>query len=270
MKNVLVLMHDDPGQEARFQVALDVTRAIDGHLKCVDVAIIPRLVTQYDVVGGSALLLEEEEQAQRANRDTMQARLRHEDVPFDWLNVTGDLAYAIKDAAALCDLIVINRKIDTVPFPDMAGLAADLLVWGHLPVLAVPATARGLNPHGHALVAWDGSPDAEEALRVATPLLTRAAEVTLFHIDDGSIQIPLEEAAAYLSRHAIHARIEQHQSVPARAGQIILETVSTRAPDYVVMGSFSRSRSIEAVFGGATHSMLSESPVPVLFAHRRH
>lgn len=39
MKNVLVLLHDDAGQEARLQVALDLTRALSGHLKCLDVVV---------------------------------------------------------------------------------------------------------------------------------------------------------------------------------------------------------------------------------------
>ena len=41
MKNVLLLIHDDAGQEARLQAALDVTRALEGHLTCLDVAIVP-------------------------------------------------------------------------------------------------------------------------------------------------------------------------------------------------------------------------------------
>ena len=29
MKNILLLIHDDPGQEARLQAALDITRAVE-------------------------------------------------------------------------------------------------------------------------------------------------------------------------------------------------------------------------------------------------
>ena len=36
MKNILLLVHDDHGQEARLQAALDITRAVEGHLTCVD------------------------------------------------------------------------------------------------------------------------------------------------------------------------------------------------------------------------------------------
>jgi hypothetical protein len=35
MKNVLLLVHDDLGQEARLQAALDIVRAIGGHLHCL-------------------------------------------------------------------------------------------------------------------------------------------------------------------------------------------------------------------------------------------
>lgn len=47
MKNVLLLVHDDKEQEARLRVALDVTRALSGHLTCVDVFTPPIIVSDY-------------------------------------------------------------------------------------------------------------------------------------------------------------------------------------------------------------------------------
>ena len=44
MKNILLFVHDDSGQEARFQVALDLTRALGGHLLCLDITYVPPLV----------------------------------------------------------------------------------------------------------------------------------------------------------------------------------------------------------------------------------
>ena len=43
MKTVMVLIHDDAGQEARLQCALDVVRAVEGHLVCLDVVQLPRI-----------------------------------------------------------------------------------------------------------------------------------------------------------------------------------------------------------------------------------
>lgn len=37
MKNVLLLVHEDNGQEARFQAEMDVTRALEGHLTCLEI-----------------------------------------------------------------------------------------------------------------------------------------------------------------------------------------------------------------------------------------
>ncbi|MBV5269708.1 MAG: hypothetical protein JZU55_07135, partial [Afipia sp.] len=88
MKNVLVLMHDDAGQEARFQCALDLVRALDGHLTCLDVSILPTMADDYALFGGAALLMADEESVERANRARMEGRLAVEGMPYDWLDVT--------------------------------------------------------------------------------------------------------------------------------------------------------------------------------------
>ncbi|WP_244650132.1 hypothetical protein [Sphingomonas sp. CFBP 13706] len=44
MKNILVLAHDDEGQEARLQAALDLGRALTGHITCLDVTYIPPIL----------------------------------------------------------------------------------------------------------------------------------------------------------------------------------------------------------------------------------
>ena len=39
--------------------------------------------------------------------------------------------------------------------------------------------------------------------------------------------------------------------------------------DYVVMGSYGHSRTVETIFGGATQMMLKKCRVPMLLVHRR-
>jgi len=72
MKNILLLVHDDAGQEARFQAALDIGRAVEGHLSCLDVTVIPALVGA-DYVGdagfGTLLDDEREREGNRADGD---------------------------------------------------------------------------------------------------------------------------------------------------------------------------------------------------------
>jgi nucleotide-binding universal stress UspA family protein len=269
MKNILVLTHDDPGQEARLRVALDIARAIQGHVTCVDVAINPLMSDEYVSSYAGAALAAEEQRAEEANRAKIRARLAREDVPYSTIDATGDAASCVARAAKLADLIVVNRKLDDeAPYPNMFDIAGDLIVESRVPVFAVPQTARSFDPTGTAVVAWDGSSHAAAALRAAVPLLKLASTVTLFYAEDGSMKVPLEDAAAYLSRHDIHPVLRSEPCLMDRPGALILSEATIEHASYVVMGAFSRSRFLEATFGGATQRMLGESPVPVFFVHQ--
>jgi nucleotide-binding universal stress UspA family protein len=268
MKNILVLAHADNGQRSRLQVALDLTRALKGHLTCIDITMVPSSGGDYLSMGASTLLLSSEEEDEQQNRKRVEAQLVETDVPFDWIDVAGDPAICIEREAGMADLIVVNRQLDSEPFPDMLSIAGDLIVGSHTPVLAVPERTEGFNVRGRALVAWDGSKPARAAMRAAIPMLQMAGSVILLYADDGSLQIPIEDAAAYLSRHGIHAVVRRENVLKDRPGAVILAEAIADHVDYVVMGGFGRSRILESMFGGTTQRMLSESPVPVFLVHR--
>jgi nucleotide-binding universal stress UspA family protein len=266
MKNVLVLMHDDAGQEARLQAALDLTRALDGHLTCLDVAVVPTVVIPaMDSFDGAAMVIADEKQRESDNRAKIEPRLRAEQVPYDWVDTTGFLSPAVCSACGLADLVVLNRELDT-GYPDMRGVAGEVLITSGKPIIAVPQTARGFDVYGHALVAWDGSPQAEAALQAAVPLLQCASAVTLVEVDDGSIKVPATEAAAYLSRHGIKPLIQRESSASDFPSTVLLDTITRLGAAYLVMGGFGHSRLVEGAFGGVTKRMLRECPVPVFLA----
>ncbi len=267
MKNVLVLLHDDNGQEARLQAALDLTRALDGHLVCLDVAALPALVGDPYCADGSAILLAEERAREDRNVLKLQERLRHEDVSWDVQAVTGELAPAIEAAAALADIIVVNRTMDGSERRDLSGLAADLIVRSGKPILAVPQDASSLDFHRRAMIAWDGSAASIAALQAAVPMLQLAEGVILLEIEDGSVEIPARDAATYLSRHGIHPLIRYEKPRGRAVADILLTEVRDRQSDYLVMGGFGHSRIVEALFGGVTRTLLKASPVPLLLAH---
>lgn len=266
MKNILVLMHDDVGQEARFQVALDLTRALDGHLTCVDVAAPPIAVADYAILGGGALLLADEQANEAANRTRMEARLKMEGVPYDWVQSTGFLSPTVRENAGMADLIVLNRDIKDA-YPDMEEVATEVLIKSDRPVVAVPRECRSFDAYGHAMIAWDGSTESETALRAAVPLLQHAASVAIVECSDGSVKVPAEEAAAYLSRHGIKPIVRRFDTVIDLPSTILLDQIDACKAAYLVMGGFGHSRFMEAVLGGVTRRMLHECPVPLFMAH---
>lgn len=266
MKNILVLIHEDVGQEARFQAALDLTRALGGHLTCLDVAIMPAAVEDYATLGGAALLVPDERVSESENRARIDARLQHEAVPYNWLETVGFASQAIRDAAGLSDVIVLNRDIKN-SYPDMEEIATEVLLNAGRPILAVPGDSRGFDAFGHALVAWDGSKEADAALLAATPLLRYAGTVTIVEVDDGSIKMPVTQAATHLSRHGIKSIIRQIRVDADIPSTVLLQQIDAVKAAYLVMGGFGHSRFREATLGGVSRRMLHECPVPLFMAH---
>ncbi len=265
MKNILLLVHGDAGQEARLQAALDIVRAVEGHLTCLDVAVTP--VMADDGYGAFEMLMLEERQREAANRATLEPRLAAEGLPWSWIDAAGDLSVCLAAAAGLADLIVVNRALDISPLPGMQGVVGEVLKSAGKPILAVPESSRGIRLAGHAMIAWDGSDQASAALRAAVPLLRFAQRVTIVEVDDGSLAIPAVDAAAYLSRHDIGATVHPISRVAKGTAGEILTLVELMRPDYLVMGGFGHGRLREALFGGVTWRMLSDSPVALLLAH---
>jgi len=266
MKTILLLVHDDAGQEARFQAALDVTRAVEGHLKCLDVSVMPVLVGDFYSGAGEAMLLADEREREGANRTEIEARLGKEGIPWDWTDAVGGLSAELEAAAAFSDLIVVNRQLDDFPIPNMRAVAGDLVLRSGKPILAVPQEARGLNVCGRVVICWDGSACAAAAMRAAIPLLKLAESVTILEVDEGGPST-IEDAAEYLSRNDIHATGHRRHPLSRTAAEVILDEVAQERADYVVMGGFSHLRFAEALFGGVTRTMLTRSPVPILMAH---
>ena len=267
MKNILLLAHDDAGQESRFQAALDLTRAVNGHLTCLGVSIVPLMLSDVYAVTVEAAVFADELEREAKNRERLEARLAREDVSWQWIDVTGNPAQQLEAHGGLADIIVVSRKLETEPMPDTRAIASEVVVGSGKLVLAVPEFPLGFDVTGHAMVAWDGSDEAMKALQAATPLLELARMVTIVTIEDGSAGKADVEAAAYLSRHGVSAVVARRPGTARPTADLLIAEAKAEGADYVVMGAFGRSRIVEAILGGVSREMLGESPIPIVMAH---
>jgi nucleotide-binding universal stress UspA family protein len=174
-------------------------------------------------------------------------------------------------AARYCDLLLIGQSIaaDAV-FADDRSLARTVLIHAPCPVLVVPADSQAEGLPRHPLVAWDGSMEASRAVRAALPLLKRATKATVvcfppqkYQDDEGAAGTRL---AAYLACHGIATDLLEPPHPPS-VGKALLALAASGAHDLIVMGSFGHSRFREIVLGGATHTVLTHTTVPVLMHH---
>lgn len=266
MKNILLLVHEDGGQEARLQAALDVVRALDGHLSCLEVIALPLIVSDYYTGGGSAVLLDDIRTGESRFRQRIEARLANEDISWSFEEAHEPLANAFDRHADLADLIVISSRSEGDDGGRKRSHPEHLPLRARRPMLAVPPDCRDLDVTGRAVIAWDGSSACHEAIRAAVPLLRFAHEVAIVAINRPDGAFSMHDAAAYLSRHGIGADLLERKSDGTIASALIGHGVDTGA-SYIVMGAYGVSETAEQLFGGVTRTMLGKCPLPLLLAH---
>jgi nucleotide-binding universal stress UspA family protein len=260
MKTVMVLIHDDASQEARLQTALDVVRAVEGHLVCLDVVQMPIMADGFGIGGAGVLLMDEQEREDK-NIETLEPRLANEGVSYEWARVHTQSDESITDNVRLVDLLVVGKQ-GIGEMVETGGSASRLADLTSAPILLVPTEQKRLDLFGKVLIAWDGSKPSDAALRAALPLLRLANEVEIVSIGEGDPN----EAAVYLDRHGCKAVSRLLPKTGAVADQL-LDAMRTSGATYCVMGSYGRSRLREQIFGGTTRTLLAKAPIPILLSH---
>lgn len=269
MKTILLPIHDDDGANSRMQAALDIARAHGAHLNCLQTTPLTAYVAS-DSFGGVFVLpdLMEAVSKQEAKlRAETEARLSREDVPWNYEHCDGDPAATIVDRSSLADLVVLSPAVREPRPGDPLPLAGDVAIHARTPVLVVPGSASGFDVGAKAMVAWNGSAEAANALKAALPMLRLAGSVVIVTVeepDEGFL--PPVDACEYLSRHGVKAEL---LAVGPRGtiGDALLAARDRVGAGYVVMGAYGHSRMREYVLGGVTRQMLRECPVPLLLAH---
>lgn len=265
MKSILVHIHEDAGQNARLQAALDTARYYSGHLTCLQA--MPFAAYAGEPFTGAMIAYEAYAETMEATRTRIEAQLQNEGVPWDWIDSRGSGLVAVMMHSQLTDLIVLSPT-GKLTDPDAAlPIVGEIATKVRAPVLAVRDDHVGFDPSGAALIAWNGSPEAAQAVRNTMSLLTTSKGVHIACIEeDFDTHIPAREAASYLSRYGI--KVEVHAR--AKSGTVA-DTLSSIAAEvsagYLVMGAYGRSRFAEFILGGVTRSLLADASLPLVLSH---
>ena len=129
------------------------------------------------------------------------------------------------------------------------------------PLLVVPGAFSALK---RPILAYDGSPKAQEALFIAAHLAKRGqlplTVITVAEDDLDSSQL-LSDAAAYLESGGIEATLVQQEGPVADA---LLLAAKTHGSDLIVMGGYEHSPIVELMSGSVVDNVLRASKQPVL------
>ncbi len=190
-------------------------------------------------------------------------RCKEADIPGDLAFESGKVQRRVCDRAPLTDLVVLSLSYPPAPQP-IARLGSGLrtiIQRCPRPVLAVP---EGSSPLGRVLLAYDGSPKADEALFIATYVADRwnipLAVVTVIE-SSRTTSDALERAQGYLETHGVQTTSVKGNEPVAEA---ILEAAKEHASDLIVMGGYGFSPVLEVVLGSTVDQVLRASQRPVL------
>ena len=177
--------------------------------------------------------------------------------------VVGRIADVICDSARWTSLIVahLDHPPADQPVARLSSGLRTLIQRCPSPVLAVPHESSRLS---RALLAYDGSPKAEEALFVSTYLASRwnipLTVVTVLERGHATSETT-DRAQTYLEEHDVAATVvTRHGPV----GEVILAIAEETDSDLIVVGGYGHSPVMEIVLGSAVDQLLRESQQPVL------
>ena len=149
---------------------------------------------------------------------------------------------------------------------------AEAIIFGSgRPTLIIPEEPRP-RPFelGTITVAWDFSRAAARAISDALPLLERAKQVRVVTVVKEkalSKKRSAEELAKNLARHGIEVVLDEVDANGNPIGKVLEFHALSHKADLLVMGAYGHSRLREFVLGGATQSLLSNPPLPILLSH---
>lgn len=269
MKAILLYANDDSGLEARLQAALDLARAFDGHISCIQVTPFDSFIMGDPFGGVYALpaVVEVVRAAEEKHRARIEDRLRSEGVSWDWSRYDGQPAQLVADRSRLSDLIVLSLPEPAADYTGPLAMAGDVVFGARAPVLAVPQASRTFDCLGTAVIAWNGAREAAHALRLTLPMLAKAARVHILTIVEERDGFPATDASQYLARHGIGSELHEWPVAGRSIADTLLEAAATLDGAYVMMGAYGHSRMRETILGGTTRAMLHRGSVPLLLAH---
>jgi nucleotide-binding universal stress UspA family protein len=263
MKSILLLVSPEAGFDNRLDAALAIARATGAHLTALQVVDMT-MYQAYPSYSGPIYVtsyLSELEAFSREGKARVEKRLSREDVPWDFINLDADHVGNALRLGSLADLIVCGQ-----PDPLFPGFES-ILMASRTPIMVVPTHLTRFDPTGRAMVAWNGSFEAANALRAAVPLLKLSAAVTLVSVGKmGKREFPSTDALQYLSRHGIEAELREDMEAGGYIADHLQGDANAIHASWMVLGAYSHSRTLEAVFGGVTKTMLRDMKIPILLS----
>ncbi|WP_120501929.1 universal stress protein [Roseovarius sp. EL26] len=277
IKTLFTVVTDDTLVDPVLDHAIAMAEEYDAHLDILCLGV-DRTHAGYYYAGASAVVFQEaigrtQEDADRLEQvvhDKLQGQA------LRWATAKGvsqlpDLSRPVSARARFSDLTILPAPYAEGRQADAEPVTEAILFEGQCPAMLIPDGSQLKPRPDHIMIAWNESAEALNAIRKSLPLLRRAQSVRVVVVDppqhSPTRSDPGGPLAQYLARHGVTVEIDVLSRTLPRIADVLNRHAIDTGVDLLVMGAYGHSRFREAVFGGATRSMLEHAKVPVLMAH---
>ena len=238
---------------------------LDSCWGALEQAILVARMENANILGLHVQTLDEAENAENIERFKQRflTRCQEAGVSGDFAVERGDPARMITERSKWADLIIADFCNHPLPSltTKLKAIRHTILRRSGRPLLAVCSGAVQIRT---ALLAYDGSPKAKEALFMAAYLSQKhklpLVVVTVIHHDPKEAEIQIE-ARKYLASHRVKAKYMVEKGPPAIVIQRIAEEKNV---DLLIMGSYGFKPILELVLGSTVDYLLAKGNRPIL------
>jgi len=276
-KDILLTLtsYPEPTPISVVEDAVSIAATLGAHLAAVSCEVhvqLPGSLLSGSVANIPGIIAGEAEKSRRSVRDLLAAF----DAAAEKAGVLHETIVEKCPTVEVPDLLVAYarlRDLTIVPVPESYDQwYAETVIFGSgRPILILPETPRA-RPFelGTVVVAWDFGRAAARAVSDALPLLERARKVRIVTVtNEKSLDTKhsAEELAKNLARHGIDVLVDKVDANGKPVGEVLEAYTLSHRADVLVMGAYGHARWREFILGGATKSLLSRPPLPILLSH---
>lgn len=212
-----------------------------------------------------------QEEMSDAIRDVFEARLRAEDIPWEWRSVKAQSMTAsdrMVDAARTSDLVIMAQADESADRADHYHAQEHVIRQSGRPVLHVPRGYRGEQIGSSVVIGWSLTREAGRAAHDALQLMEPGSKAWIVTVAQGESRAydGATELARALDRHGIEAEVVQRTAEKPHIAEMLQTEAMERGADLIVTGAFGHSRLYDFVIGAVTLELMRDASVPLLFS----
>lgn len=184
-------------------------------------------------------------------------------VPCETSQTSGVVPRVIVDNSGLADLIVMGRGGEHNEWLEgLVGSTAEAVIRrSELPVIITGTAEPG---HQRILMAYDGSPHSQNALRTAVAFVEMwKTSLQILIVGEDGNKSAAGEVKGYLEAHGVNGTVLE---AVGDSGEQIVEVAKSAEADLIVMGAYGHSKVREFVVGSTTTYVINHATCPVMLA----